>query len=56
MVKDVVGRACKPVMMFSGGKDSLVGLELVRMSGLLDKVKVVFPKSGYDFPEVEEMV
>lgn len=43
-------------MFFSGGKDSLVGLELLRQCGVLNDVNIMFPKSGYDFDEVIEQV
>lgn len=46
----------KTVMFFSCGKDSAAGLKLVELAGLKDKVDVWFPKSGYDFPEVEKMI
>lgn len=52
----IVGAARKPLMMFSGGKDSLAGMEILKRAGVLGRVDVVYPRSGYDFPEVEEMV
>lgn len=41
-------------MFFSGGKDSLVGLSLLKSCG--KSVRVLFPYSGYDFPETEQIV
>lgn len=43
-------------MFFSGGKDSLVGLELLKQCNLLDKVTILFPESGYDFIEVTNQI
>lgn len=40
------------VLMFSGGKDSIVGYDLLK-----DKInKVIFPKSGYDFTELLDFI
>lgn len=44
----------KTVMFFSCGKDSAAGLKLMELAGA--NVDVWFPKSGYDFPEVEAMI
>lgn len=42
-------KKCKnPTMMCSFGKDSLVMLQLAKMAGVLDKINVMYPVSGYD--------
>lgn len=39
-------------MMFSGGKDSIVGLDLIDRAGFLDDIDVLFPESKDDFDEI----
>lgn len=46
----------KTVMFFSCGKDSAAGLKLAELANVSDKVDVWFPRSGYDFEEVENMI
>lgn len=52
LIKDTLSRFNNIGMFFSGGKDSLVGLELLKQCNYLNKVKILFPNSGYDFKEV----
>lgn len=56
IIKETINPEANNAMFFSGGKDSLVGLDLLSRCGLLNNIKVYFPYSGYDFPEVEEIV
>lgn len=56
IIKDTVSLSASNAMLFSGGKDSLVGLDLFSRAGVLKNIKVLFPHSGYDFPEVEQMI
>lgn len=56
IIKETINPDANNAMFFSGGKDSLVGLDLLSRCGLLNNIKVYFPYSGYDFPEVEEIV
>jgi 3'-phosphoadenosine 5'-phosphosulfate sulfotransferase (PAPS reductase)/FAD synthetase len=43
-------------MFFSGGKDSIVGLDLLNRAGVLEYVDIFYPKSGFDFKEVENII
>lgn len=56
IIKDTMDLSVKNAMFFSAGKDSLVGLDLYRQAGLLNDIEVLFPYSGFDFKEVEEMI
>lgn len=53
-LKSVCSKSDNNIIFYSGGKDSVVGLDLVRRSNIPCKVYV--PWSGYDFPEVEEFI
>lgn len=44
----------KSVAFFSGGKDSVVMLHLLRMSPIWDNVEVVVGTTQYDFPELRD--
>lgn len=56
IIKETIQPNANNAMLFSGGKDSLVGLDMLARAGMLDYVKVFFPHSGYDFPEVEDII
>lgn len=56
IIKETIQPTANNAMLFSGGKDSLVGLDMLARTGMLEHVKVYFPYSGYDFPEVEDVV
>lgn len=50
IVENVLERFDKKVLMFSGGKDSIVGYHLCK------NVDVIWPKSGFDFIELEDFI
>jgi len=53
-MQDFFNRHEKVALMFSGGKDSLACLHLVK--DYLDKVLVVWVNTGANFPEIEQMM
>ena len=53
-MQDFFNRHKKIALMFSGGKDSLACLHLVK--DYLDKVLVVWVNTGANFPEIVEMM
>jgi len=56
IIKETIKKENNNIMFFSGGKDSVVGLDLLKRANVLDHVKVFYPKSGYDFNEVEDVI
>lgn len=54
LIRETIDDEKYNAMFFSGGKDSLVGLHLMKQCG--KDVRVLYPDSGYDFPETVEMV
>jgi phosphoadenosine phosphosulfate reductase len=53
-MQEFLNRHEKVALMFSGGKDSLACLHLVK--DYLDKVVVVWVNTGANFPEIEQMM
>lgn len=53
-MQDFLNRHEKVALMFSGGKDSLACLHLVK--DYLDQVLVVWVNTGANFPEIEQMM
>ena len=56
IIKETIRKENNNIMFFSGGKDSVVGLDLLNRADVLDHIKVYYPKSGYDFKEVEDII
>ena len=56
LLKENIDPTKHNVIFFSGGKDSLVGLHLIKQAGLLDNFTVCVPWSGFDFPEVNHII
>lgn len=54
IIKDTVTRNQKCGAMCSFGKDSLAMLQLFKLCGVLDKVQIDYPNSGYDLPGISE--
>lgn len=52
IVKKTLYNYNNPVLMFSGGKDSVVGYDLLKNY----VNNIIFPESGYDFPELLEFI
>lgn len=52
----IIRYACEyaenPVAMCSFGKDSIAMLKLFELAGVLDKIKIEYPNSGYDLPGI----
>jgi 3'-phosphoadenosine 5'-phosphosulfate sulfotransferase (PAPS reductase)/FAD synthetase len=53
-MKEFLSRHKKAALFFSGGKDSIACLELLKP--YLDKIVVIWVNTGSNFPEVEECV
>ena len=56
IIRNTITPSTNNIMFFSGGKDSVVGLDLLKRADVLGNVKVFYPQSGYDFKEVEEVI
>ena len=56
LIKKHINPLKNNAMFFSGGKDSLVGIDLLKKCDLLKYVKVYFPSSNYDFQEVIDII
>lgn len=54
LIKENIKADNKNIMFFSGGKDSVAGLKLYELAGLINCIDVYFPDSGYDFQEVRD--
>lgn len=44
----------KKALMFSGGKDSIVGYDICK--SLFNNIDIIYPKSNFDFLELEEFI
>ena len=56
LLKENIDSTKHNAIFFSGGKDSLVGLHLIKQAGLIDNFSVYVPWSGFDFPEVNHII
>lgn len=54
IAKEVLPQFDKKRIMFSGGKDSIVGHDICTM--IDEDVEVIWPKSGFDFKELEDFI
>lgn len=55
IAKNILNTYDKKAILFSGGKDSIVGYDICKKNSYND-VEVIYPESGFDFDEVYDFI